>query len=344
MIVENTCEILKKVKEFAKENSAYEFAKNVRIVGNENTLSLYCCDGESAIWQECPVDGKPILGEFCINVFSLIKILKTLPPNNDIGMKLTSNSILKLKGPLCKVDLRTVPVDHVLQISPHSNWSAMREGFFDSFRLISSMADNDLSPISYDGQRISYSTGSTVSFKEYPSEITSFKLNPKIATRAFMDSFNQIDVTEKSIHCRNHDCEIILFQTLLEAPRIDPIIKAVKDVYINEVDLSLSELRSVQETVSTLKEVGKLESNAVDILITDDILISYYDSEFKLMCVNPANIRAAIRIPITHLKTITSTKNAREGDTIKLLLSSQENTMFVANKGHGVIFAGGLSR
>jgi hypothetical protein len=346
MLVSYLCDNLKKIKEFARENSPYDLAKNVRITGTEDEVVFYCCDGEVAIWKREKTHGKPILGDFSINIFSLFKILKTLSPDSDIGIKLGSNYNIKITGPSCKINVNSLTPDKILELSPNKKWEeATQEDFIEDLQLISLLAVNELFPITYNSKYIYYATPKMVAYKEVKSSIPSFKLTPKVARHIFSDTFTQMCITEKTINCRNKDCEIMLFQTLTKSFEIKGILNNIDKDFKHIVDIRLKDLLEAHNILASLREVEKIESPAIDIdFKPDQITIDCAGSKIEVPCLNIDNISKQMRVPIDHLKSVTSTKEGWEDGKLRILLSLSEYESLVVDKGKGVIFAGGLMK
>jgi hypothetical protein len=346
MLVDHLCDSLKKVKEFARENSPYDLAKNVRITGTEDEVTFYCCDGEVAIWKREKTHGKPILGDFSINIFSLFKILKTLSPDSDIGIKLGSDSRIKIVGPSCKISVNSLSPERVLELPRNKKWEeTTQEDFVEDLRLLTLLAVNELFPITYDGKYIYYATTKMVAYKEVKSDILLFKLTPKVARHIFSDTFTQMCVTEKSVSCRNKDCEIMLFQTLTKSFEIKGVLSNVNEDFKHIVDVRLKDLLEAHNTLASLREVENVESLAIDIgFESNQITIDCAGSRVEVPCLNVDNISKQMRVPIDHLKSVTSTKEGWEDGKLRILLSLGEYESLVVDKGKGIIFAGGLMK
>jgi hypothetical protein len=344
MLVENLCEDLKTIKEFARERSPYDQAKNVRITGNEDEVTFYCCDGEVAIWKKNKVDGNPILGDFSINIFSLFKILKTLPQDADVGIKANKNYHLSITTPLAKIPMRALPPEKVLEIPRNKNWKEeTQETFIESLRLLSLLAVNEAFPITYDGEYIYYVSRTLAIYKRIISDIMPFKLTPKVAKHIFSDVFTQMNINEKSVNCRNKNCEIMLFQTLTTSVNIRGVTKNINDDFKHIVYVKLKDLLEVYKTIASLKEVEKEDSNAIDLTFEkDQMVIDYIGARIEIPCSNIDGVSLKMRVPMDHLESVTSTREGGENGNLKIILSLGEYQAFVVDKGNGIIFVGGL--
>ena len=60
----------------------YDETPELLVTANENEIILYCCDGDSGIKQKIKNNhGTPLIGEFCVNVFSFYRIILSLTTN-----------------------------------------------------------------------------------------------------------------------------------------------------------------------------------------------------------------------------------------------------------------------
>lgn len=347
MIAEILAKYVRKVREFAKENSSYDLAKNMKFQGSANELILYCCDGESGIRQRVKIHGTPIIGEFCVNAFNFSKILHNLHPQADIIIKINKdNYYLDITGPAFKFKLPAYSPDKIIELSPHKNWIPIKQSFFDKLKSVIPLCLHEEYPIVYNGNYISYVSPHAIIFIPQKIEnLLPFKTNTKISNKIFVDYFENIDVTENQIFLSNENCEIFIPQISQNSPQIENIVKAVKEFHTITTDVNTTELSSAYNVIESLAEINELGVRGVDLIFEKNtLMLKYLDSEFLIADVKYAHPNTThIKVPFDHLKVITAPSFVKEAHYVKILLAEQ-NKMFVTQKGPDLTLVGGLSK
>lgn len=349
MIVKDLLSLLKKAKAFAKENSAIDWTKNVQILGSDTYLSLYCCDGESAIWIEEPIgEGieQSITGMFCINIFNLFKIIKTLPEMAEVKIKARRDSIV-ISSQSAKMTMNTVPPENILMLKRQSEWKEIDKSFFEIFRLVSSTALDEQRPIAFDGKKIHHSSATSIVYAFAESNcLPSFKVSPKTSEKMYVDQFDKIAISDRTICLKNETCEVCVVQSGIPAIMIDPLIDSANRDYPNKVAVEQQDLKHAYDTIVQLREIGKLDDKVLELSINSDgLVLGFRGSEFKVKCKSGnENVSTNFRLSIDHIKALVLGRNSKEDDELSFMFASKVETMFVASRGTGIFYIGGLSR
>lgn len=350
MLVSDFVKIIDRVKFFAKENSVIDLAKNVRIKSDESSVELYCCDGESCIWQTFKQESEQAInGNFCIDAFVLAKLLKSLPPT--VEMKLTHsmrNDEVKVSGKSFNLKLKALSVSNVLLIDNHLNWVDMIPGVVDDISLISSMAHTDDRPIAFlpEENLIHHASINAIVYKQLSGdyiEINKFSISPHMSEKFLIDEFNKIDITDRHIHMKNDSCEVMIPQTHIPAIKVQALISNSSILHTQKVTVHGEEIRSVFNTMSKIKEINKLIADGVSLEVNgDEIIFKFYDSDFTVSCINESRIETAIRFSFDMMKALALSKVGKNENVTLFFSETKNDSMLVADKGNGIMFIGGL--
>ena len=345
MKVELLLKNLKKVKDFAKESSPYDLAKNVRVVGTEEKVVLQCCDGESGITQiiDQISDVKKIMGSFCANVFTLTKTIAELDPGADVEIVADLRSNLVMKGKGFRFPLKALPDDRILAFNRHKgdgNWQSVSQEFFSDLSAVSIMTTDESCPVTYDGRWL-YSAGRhIVAYAEVLNAMQPFKLNAKLASKLCSDQFDSVDVTESHIFCKNSECEIFVGQTSATTPQLEPLIKTFAHETIHCIKIKRDRLKSVCRQASALGAWGNIDKNAsLEIHIDGEKSRVVFEGSEMDLDITEETPAVSMRISVSFLETVTQ---KRDTEFIEVLYH-QHPTMFIARVDK-IVFVGGLRK
>jgi len=329
---------LKKVKEFAKETSPYDLAKNVKIVGTEDKVVLQCCDGESGITQtvDQTADTKKVLGAFCVNVFTLTKTVAELPPGADIEVTADLRNNLVMKGKGFRFPLKALPDDRILAFGRHATWTAVEPAFFDDLGVVASMTAGDAAVI-YDGTYLYSMAQCVITYTEITNGMPAFKVNAKFAAKLSIDEFKFVDVTEQHIYCKNDECEVFVGQTNVPSPRLAPALETFRKEGVNTARLNREQIKTISRQISALQAWGSLKDTPMELRLKGEESQIIFEGAEMDLAITGEGPHVTMTVPSSYLDVITQKKDFEHID----LLYHEQPTMFIAQVDK-IVFVGGL--
>lgn len=331
---------LKKVKEFSKEDSVYEPAKNLYIKGSESKLFFACTDADCGIEQDIPITGSPIIGECTVNVFNFAKIIDQLKDDDDLSITIKHDKIIIKDQGKVKIPIVNYPATNFFHIPKQENYKDIKTDFLFLLKKIIQTGNDDTYPIMYHNNFLYYANPRALIVTE-PQDLFNepFSVDNLFLRKMLLDNFTHIKITDRQIYLKNDTCSI--FMPLFTGNKLDlrAPLKLVKNTYTYTCKLAVEELRyyyKIIKTISDFTQFYKIEFS----FDTDRLVMNFLDSEFIIKDFLYDGPKIKYGISVSSFKQIVKDQFI---DTLKYInIKIKDNpTMFIV-EGDKVIFIGGL--
>lgn len=333
---------LKKVKQFAKENSQYAPATVVRIVGTEKQLTLFCTDGSCGIEQHVPIVGIPIIGTCCVNVFQLSKVIDRIEGYTDLTIEIGSKLVIKSEH--FKIPLALESNDNWFELPKPEEWVEVSKTFFDELAITIpdlEVEDKDY-PIVRTKDQVYWANPRRLIIIDSEVESPEFLLDKVYAKKIFIDSFKQIGLNEKNVFFKNENCQIFVGQfSVSKKLNLAGPLRIMNEQHIHKCRVQIEEFVRVYDIVKSLADIDQNLQRRIEFVLRNNYAkVIFYDSEFELSNVMYDGPNVKLLVPLVNLQIITRPSFIKDNGIFTFKIA-EENRMFVTQK-ENVFFVGGL--
>lgn len=341
MIAATLKKYLKKVKEFSKENSAYEVASNLYIRGSESELFFSCSDADTGIQQIVPIVGSPIIGECCVNVFNFTKLIDSMKDEDDLEITIFNDSIQVKQGRV-KVKIANYPSTNFFNIPEQTDpYEPLSIEFLKLLKKVIQTDNDDTYPVMYSNGFLYYANPRALILTETDIFSTEFAINNSFFKRMLLDNFSEIKITQTQIYLKNDTCTIFL--PLFGGARFDlrGPFKLVRDSYIYTCKMGVDELNYYYKIIKSLSDF--MQMFRVEFIFDPNKLkMTFLDSEFIIKDFDYEGPVIKYGIPLASFKQII--KESFIGNVKYLNIKLQDRPSMFVVEGDNVQFIGGLYR
>jgi hypothetical protein len=341
MIAATLKKYLKKVKEFSKENSAYEVASNLYIRGSENELFFSCSDADTGIQQIVPIVGTSIIGECCVNVFNFAKLIDSMKDEDDLEITINNDNIQVKQGRV-KVKIANYPSTNFFNIPEQRDpYKSLDNEFLKFLKKVIQTDNDDTYPIMYNHGFLYYANPRAMIVVETDIFDTEFAINNSFLKKMLLDNFDEIKITQNQIYLKNNTCTIFL--PLFNGAMLDlrGPLRMVKDTYTFTCKMGIDELNYYYKIIKSLSDF--MQMYRIEFIFDQDKLkMTFLDSEFIIKDFDYEGPVIKYGIPLASFKQII--KEHFIGNVKYLNIKLQDKPSMFVVEGDNVRFIGGLYR
>ena len=342
MKAETLSKYLNKVKHFAWEKGPSPMYSNVLIQGNSKQLKLSCTDGNTGIEQITNQEDTPIICECCVNIFKLCGYIDSIQKQVDISLTVKGTR-LEISGKNVKLYLPVFEVDQIFNIPKCKIFKKIEGDLLNIIASVMPANDDSDAPIILDGKQIFHANPKALYYRPYIYSGSTFSIDSKFIKRIFIDTFVEIGQIEGHIFLQNNTCTIFIPLFNGKQLMLEPVIKLIETEHTVNCRIGVEELSYAYGILKQVAEQNDKEDIILDIS-NDNFYLQVLDSSYSLMNYLVENDnKFKIKIPISHIQSITKSTFVNKNEFINLRFSLNSNTRFVA-KSNDLLFIGGVYR
>ena len=337
---------LKKAKQFAWEKGPGSIYSNVAMLGNNDTLTLSCSDGNAGIKQSIdqPTNGEhKLIIECCVNIFKLSKVIDTIDGKTDLKFE-QQKSKLRIKSKSIDTSFETFSISDSINVFECKEWNVLNKDFINELNSVMPAMDELDAPIVYRNGILFLQNPKALYYTLTDKCDKDFSIDQKYIRKLQCDNFENIFITDSNVHLKNDKCRIYVPTFNGNTINLKPLIKNVNE-YDIKCKVNIKEIKYLYGIIKELAEVYETYDKKIRISLNEDrFKINFYDSEFLVndYIYTKHNI-FNFSIPISHIKAIIKDTFTRKEEYAHIKLASENYRGFVIEN-NGVTFVGGLWR